>query len=68
MKQNMRFIIFDEIMHKRNNYDLQSEKAIENTLNVMVLPYYREDDQDPLRKRLQEQKILRDMISRSIFR
>ena len=68
MKQNMRFIIFDGIMLKRNNYDLQSEKAIENASNVMILPYYREDDQDSLRKRLKEQKILRDIISRRIFR
>lgn len=54
MKQNMRFIIFDEIMLKRINYGLQSEKAIENALNVIILPYYIEDDQDPLRKRLEE--------------
>lgn len=67
MKQNMRFIIFDEIMLKRINYDLQSEKAIENAPNVMISPYYREDDQDSLRKRLQEQKILRDILSRRIF-
>ena len=52
----MRFIIFDGIMLKRNNYDIQSEKVIENALNVMILPYYREDDQDSLRKRLKEQK------------